>query len=112
MRISDWSSDVCSSDLYIHLMLSEGNQVTIRGFRYDDQDNFARQRRGDHHLCNTGSCAERCCDTGARCRGSAERIGHRREDRKRVVSGKRVAVRLAFGGGSVMKNKKNIIIHV
>src|SRR3546814_17746198 len=30
MRISDWSSDVCSSDLLVHLALSDGARQSVR----------------------------------------------------------------------------------
>src|SRR3546814_20665847 len=64
-------------DLYIHLMLSEGNQPTIRGFRYDDQDIFARQRRGGRYLRNARFCAKRRSGAGAGRRGCPQRFRYR-----------------------------------
>src|SRR3546814_18795417 len=68
MRISDWSSDVCSSDLHP-----------------------ARDPR-------------RLSERGARTRGVGPARGQGRGDRKRVVKGKRVSVRVALGGTRMIKN--------
>src|SRR3546814_5809907 len=34
MRISDWSSDVCSSDLVQQVVLAHGDQIEVRGLRF------------------------------------------------------------------------------
>src|SRR3546814_18641513 len=41
MRISDWSSDVCSSDLRNMNPISDRNQVNVYDFRARDVDTFA-----------------------------------------------------------------------
>src|SRR3546814_15900963 len=73
MRISDWSSDVCSSDL---------------------------------------SCTRSATSTPARSgrrpaarRSSFRRWRRARTDRKSVVSGKSVSVRVDLGGRRIIKNK-------
>src|SRR3546814_17378189 len=74
MRISDWSSDVCSSDLHDDLptALAHRGQVPCGGRRGGDQH---RQRRR-----------------------SRQREEDRPIDRKSVVSGQSVSVRVDLGG--------------
>src|SRR3546814_13959611 len=117
MRISDWSSDVCSSDL-------------IRG-SHASMD-MTKQGFGNRH--GAGTCADR---PGARScvavlraqgaaggRGSVARAAHHRQrdasdalsrvswqgrtarDRKSVVEGKSVSVRVDLGGRRFIKKKK------
>src|SRR3546814_19375091 len=109
MRISDWSSDVCSSDLQAD-----------------------RQKAGEHHQHQSGVEApethlhqavvqaqvratvaqhqkseaqrEEAVDAKQRRMGM-ERRGVQ-PDRKRDVWGKRVSVRVGFGGGRSITNKK------
>src|SRR3546814_20152700 len=78
MRISDWSSDVCSSDLGGKL-----RRQIILG-----------QRRAHPRIM-----VER--------RGKVRRRGEmaQRVDRKSVVSGKSVSVRVDLGGRSIIKKK-------
>src|SRR3546814_17113171 len=97
MRISDWSSDVCSSDLIIfcetiehvaplaHALKFIGKDTPIIGMigLYDDRsdDFYLKQLEGylmsDHVL-----------------------------DRKRVVGGKSVSVRVDLGGRRLLKKKR------
>src|SRR3546814_18461874 len=102
MRISDWSSDVCSSDLGI--------------------DRFLR-------FVTAPTCCRRLCEAGSGCERTkmshypalelliaGERLGCAgREtidvldpapDRKSVVKGKSVSVRVELGGGRQIKKKK------
>src|SRR3546814_15219556 len=79
MRISDWSSDVCSSDLL------------RAGGRRDRRRDAPGQRRG----------------AAPRRRGRRLRRGRRRTDRKSVVSGKSVSVRVDLGGRRIIKKKNN-----
>src|SRR3546814_14967136 len=104
MRISDWSSDVCSSDLIGQRILGAAlcrlveiflHRATIFGKR--------RLHRGDPQQVLGLKAVEH------------ERLGHvrafgdgtRRRDRKSVVEGKRVSVRVDLGGRRNIKNKKN-----
>src|SRR3546814_18627425 len=99
MRISDWSSDVCSSDLR------------------------ARYARSPRHQEPAGTPCRRSLNTSFFSPGAAGKLLHilveglRRElqafdhrpvgDRKSVLSGKSVSVRLAIGGRRIItKNKK------
>src|SRR3546814_16653773 len=102
MRISDWSSDVCSSDLF---------KGAVR----------CRARGG---LClfrlwpskavgHSGRAGERAA--AGRRRGCAAEYGAREDDpvavgaraRKSVVWGKSVSVRVDLGGRRIIKNKKS-----
>src|SRR3546814_11945678 len=83
MRISDWSSDVCSSDLLAVV------QLEAEPRRRDDRKVPARVGRD----------------------GLQVPVHHpgrlpRAEDRKSVVSGKSVSVRVDLGGRRIIKKKK------
>src|SRR3546814_20074387 len=78
MRISDWSSDVCSSDLEL-----------------------APLRVGDHRA-DLGTLAAGSFRDGVRERLQRQ-TGVTREDRKSVVQGKSVSVRVGLGGGRIIK---------
>src|SRR3546814_8718162 len=92
MRISDWSSDVCSSDLRRGDYLGATVQViphvtdTIKEFVQADLDGE------DFVLCEIG--------------GTVGDIESLPLDRKSVVSGKSVSVRVDLGGRSIIKQKK------
>src|SRR3546814_16004734 len=101
MRISDWSSDVCSSDL-------------------EDLDGAARERkahRGAAERRRAGRRQEGRQDAGGKAAAQAMRRAVRlalrtsdgREDRKSVVKGKGVSVRVDIGGlRSITKKNKQI----
>src|SRR3546814_18028343 len=86
MRISDWSSDVCSSDLLLeyHLRASRAGPPVA-----------PRPGGGDYEDAPPGSL-------GALHEGPAL------ADRKSVVSGKSVSVRVDLGGRRIIQ-KKNLI---
>src|SRR3546814_10961234 len=98
MRISDWSSDVCSSDL------DNANRGNL----------LARRAR------NTGRVdVDRTFGKfafGASLKGASHRFdnaantvrlgGYAPDDRKSVVSGKSVSVRVDLGGRRIFKKKK------
>src|SRR3546814_10868332 len=88
MRISDWSSDVCSSDL----------------------PTFRQQReQGEDHRRLAGAAGDQVADADHRHRrlpGPGERAprhaGELPADRKSVVVGKRVSVRIDLGGRRII----------
>src|SRR3546814_14891219 len=86
MRISDWSSDVCSSDL----------PEPARRFRHSRRRRrlppVQHRKAGRRHLSHF--------DGG---RG----LWSGRADRKSVVKGKSVSVRVDLGGRSLIKQKKH-----
>src|SRR3546814_13530307 len=104
MRISDWSSDVCSSDL-------RGRQLGLEGPRGDDRASRGALRRAVDD-------AERDLDLWRHVdpQGGAGEGGHGRprgrRDRKRDVLGKSVAVRVDLGGRSIItKNNDTLNNH-
>src|SRR3546814_11713630 len=84
MRISDWSSDVCSSDL------------GVEGLRVGDRVAYAL------HYGSYGQFM-------ALPAWKAVRIP---EDRKSVVSGKSVSVRVDLGGRRLLKKKCTLHRHI
>src|SRR3546814_11027094 len=97
MRISDWSSDVCSSDLQPHI----GGQLIVghdpvqfpaaaRMREVSPGDEHARPR----HMPGVDRIAQRHIGQTA--------IG----DRKSAVSGKSVSVRVALGGRRTITTKQ------
>src|SRR3546814_11038284 len=101
MRISDWSSDVCSSDLRTEHRRRHGITNALAGG--DDPANGMpadlRRRRRDHH--------EQRIREETRLGHSGESSGPGDEDRKSVVEGKSVSVRVDLGGRRIIKKKKN-----
>src|SRR3546814_7696650 len=85
MRISDWSSDVCSSDLDC---LGRG-RLFLAGTVADVREREGARAVKGHAL--------------ARRAGSFARL---RPDRKSVVEGKSVSVRVDLGGRRIIKKKK------
>src|SRR3546814_3175349 len=84
MRISDWSSDVCSSDLF---------ELRLFG-----------NMRVDGAISAHPSASEPGRESvGERVR---RRLAHRAADRKSVVEGKSVSVRVDLGGRSILNKKK------
>src|SRR3546814_20509369 len=100
MRISDWSSDVCSSDLNINT--AESNH-----------DNIVQT----HSYADRIETIDRAKDAGlSPCSGLIAGLGESDEqmvealfalDRKSVGEGKRVSVRVDLGGRRISKKKNN-----
>src|SRR3546814_14740558 len=90
MRISDWSSDVCSSDL----SADDSDPLDLHAFTPAPRAGGA-----------SGSSGQR-----ARAATSASPINPRPKrsalDRKSVVTGTSVSVRVDLGGSSIIKQKK------
>src|SRR3546814_11542198 len=96
MRISDWSSDVCSSDL-----------MPPMDYRIADSGMWAQH--------DGPSPAENMMDEAAfvlrksqkdRERNYSEFLARLAGDRKSVVEGKSVSVRVDLGGRRIIKQKK------
>src|SRR3546814_11157090 len=90
MRISDWSSDVCSSDLVV--AVDRGNDH-VRQLQGGDG---ARQVFGFAGIQGIGAAMAHI----------AERAAAGALDRKSGVEGKRVAVRVDLGGSRSIKKKR------
>src|SRR3546814_14183168 len=134
MRISDWSSDVCSSDLETRAdreCLTVGDEAVVAAVRIHDRQpldavplgaalgdigdaaveegRFARQARID----GIGAFMRRAAPVGGldfeplANQLAAERgIIQIAADRQSVVSGKSVSVRVDLGGRRIIKKKK------
>src|SRR3546814_3785009 len=103
MRISDWSSDVCSSDLLAGLVLGEVGQclrdrfsIALRQCSNNFRTIGAPPRRVDgHHDVEEAVLLEACFRIGV--------------DRKSVVEGKRGSVRVDHGGRRIIQKKNKTI---
>src|SRR3546814_18515288 len=109
MRISDWSSDVCSSDLGIHSAL--GVKVTgpdLRGISEltAQLETILRGVAGTRAVFGDRLTGGRYIDVDI-ARVRAAKYG----DRKSVVSGKRVSVRVELGGRRLLKKHKHTLPH-
>src|SRR3546814_15780212 len=132
MRISDWSSDVCSSDLLVQGGLCFAgceSEPQWSGWPLRRICGAGRQRsrnlyslilsiRLGHARPRLLSGSERPDEADPRrlCRTSGKDVHTRRRtqwigpsaDRKRVVSGKSVAVSVDLGGRGIIKKKKKL----
>src|SRR3546814_11562205 len=111
MRISDWSSDVCSSDLHANIYGRGTPPTTMSraGKTRTRQSVDARVEARDTVLsgCTGLSPALRKEDTMIRAAHYA-RYSSDQQDRKSVVSGKSVSVRVDLGvRRNIKKKKKN-----
>src|SRR3546814_16396582 len=96
MRISDWSSDVCSSDLYTN-----------------DKKKFSASFTNDNTVCTTVQGLVLDDAAQPEIPGTADNLARAvaggligLADRKSVVEGKRVSVRVDHGGSRIIKKKK------
>src|SRR3546814_17234683 len=105
MRISDWSSDVCSSDLSVRAQRREilrhvdreGEAARLHALAAKDQRRVAGRQIGEHRaqIWHGDDDQQRV------------EVGHAGPlDRKSVVQGTSVSVRIAIGGRRI-KNKTN-----
>src|SRR3546814_20716764 len=112
MRISDWSSDVCSSDL---LDMPAGRIVDdvaqIFEIAFEHVERAAPVQRL-HGVISVANPAEAVIPVAPPIGIFGDRRGARGDDRaglldqKSVVSGSWVAVRVSLGGSSIIKKKK------
>src|SRR3546814_13139689 len=106
MRISDWSSDVCSSDL----RCAGGDADGPGRRRRDRQGRAAVETDRQFRKWRRPYRSEGRARQGHR-RDQHPRCAHRgygRQDRKSVVEGKSVSVRLDLGGRRIIKQKTTI----
>src|SRR3546814_11400176 len=146
MRISDWSSDVCSSDLRGIAARPAGAETRPRSVArrspigrpidrrpdivveraverhgLDEEDRGEPVRGIDPEQRRRRAVPEKFADRAAiLCRRLRRRLAHRKveaesdrplarqPDRKSVVSGKSVSVRVDLGGRRIIKKKKYI----
>src|SRR3546814_17860838 len=114
MRISDWSSDVCSSDLAGLQSLHQFVQGFVLGIEFQQQFQGAAARQSElmrfigahsiaHHLRHASGNAS--CFVIAGIAVDQIILDASTRDRKRVVEGKRVSVRVSSGGRRLLTNK-------
>src|SRR3546814_12832243 len=106
MRISDWSADVCSSDLRIDSSVEPSfkhpsNQYLIYLISIRPMD-----------IGGIISPYDGKTDRRERAPSRSPRRALTTVDRKSVVSGKSVAVRVDLGGRRIITKKKNIKLNI
>src|SRR3546814_16245163 len=101
MRISDWSSDVCSSDLLAREVRGQHLEIERARARPGRELAPVIQRVGEFRIEPADALelalAEIAADLHAR-------------ERKSVVSGKSVSVRVDHGGRRIIKKKKRELL--
>src|SRR3546814_16698317 len=105
MRISDWSSDVCSSDLLAALPESDVPEAPApKPAVAASYTGLASWYGAKFHGRLTAS-GERYDMAALTAAHQTLPFGSRVRDRKSVVSGKSVSVRVDLGGRRIIKNK-------
>src|SRR3546814_21076595 len=118
MRISDWSSDVCSSDLLVEDIELEDRadrELRVGMLRGEGGDGVVVER-GDEKAGPARQRGEIGGDARETVVGHVEAgdaqaehpiVGRGAEARKSVATGKRVSVRVDLGGSRHIKKKNN-----
>src|SRR3546814_15925264 len=118
MRIMDWSSDVCSSDLVFGVAAEQGVQRQQAGQEHRhpeyagrdlcQRSRFVAQCKGEQHDYEEGEQGG-LQGVAAAAPEAAAVAGDQRFccDRKSVVTGKSVSVRVVVGGALNIKKKNN-----
>src|SRR3546814_11534025 len=110
MRISDWSSDVCSSDLYSgdRIQVCQAGCLSIRscadsvgkGSKTSARSDLA-QKKSTSRGASAATSASRSLSSGLK-----SRVEKAQKDRKSVVEGKSVSVRVDLGGRRLLQKTK------
>src|SRR3546814_19213870 len=100
MRISDWSSDVCSSDLN-----TPAGIVKFDTVKPGKTGGHARVSYGRYGTSQVEVAAGAADDSGFSVRLSG--LYQHRAERKSVVSGQSVSVRVDLGGRRIINKKTN-----
>src|SRR3546814_14133670 len=103
MRISDWSSDVSSSDLKGKAQRRDGAEAK-REEQNPPRIHPVGQAGQDRHGRDVAAVIDAADPASLGVRHPP--FGQKRRDRKSVVKGKRVSVRVDLGGRSIIKKKK------
>src|SRR3546814_14400852 len=111
MRISDWSSDVCSSDLG-----KQGSLRDARGKLLFSMVEYARKLKPRAILIENVKALQSAPNLAGKRGGVVQVLKQELEslgdkvstDRKSVVIGKRVSVRVDLGGRRLIKKKKEL----
>src|SRR3546814_17066884 len=109
MRISDWSSDVCSSDLIIKQLAGGAGFVRLlRPGRHDNRHVAARAVAAD---ADAGLVPRQPIRVRHGPVKGVFGIVPSTGDRKSVVEGKSVSVRVDLGGSRILTQKQRAHIH-
>src|SRR3546814_15934545 len=100
MRISDWSSDVCSSDL-VPTQWSRGVGTLVLVRQWVENRDTGGGHWGKPQVAETRHIVATWPDAAKQMAEAQEK-----RDRKSVVEGKGVSVSVDFGGSRIMKKKK------
>src|SRR3546814_12621090 len=118
MRISDWSSDVCSSDLYqwdsntayhFAMITPAGSGLGPFGSMVGSLDRLSASEAAAIRPRVIDVVTVKASDTVQSLAGRMAYDDYKLErlDRKSVVLGKSVSVRVDLGGRRIIKKKKN-----
>src|SRR3546814_18322503 len=103
MRISDWSSDVCSSDLRSSRLASSWRTTSVH---LTETTQGPSCRSNPSYVSSISAEPPECLE---KRHWRSSRTIRASTDRKSVVSGKSVSVRVDLGGRRIIKKKKNMI---
>src|SRR3546814_16402283 len=106
MRISDWSSDVCSSDLELAAIGAECRLELCKLLERSDHLALVADQRQRLAVGARIGIGVRGVDVDIGEVVEIAGVGRGRPDRKSVVSGKRVSVLVDLGGRRIIKTKK------
>src|SRR3546814_20086431 len=107
MRISDWSSDVCSSDLS-GLHRTTGFGLHSRTATPEQIEAFGEALSNNLNRRYAKALLEIDSNTKIKVLGETALRGGKIIDRKSVVQGKRVSVRVDLGGRRIIKKKRTM----
>src|SRR3546814_16419958 len=103
MRISDWSSDVCSSDLDVVAYPEDG---AIDGLATPESFESVRDAMKAAGVAPDEAEVTYRADNDIAVDGDTAQQVVKLLDRKRVVEGKSVSVRVVLGGRRIIKKQK------
>src|SRR3546814_17126058 len=110
MRISDWSSDVCSSDLGVSSIVGKSQKMDLN--RVDISRKHWTKKKPKNNVFDFPSIIYGHCwtsmdkNSGAGDESRTRDLNLGKVDRKRVVVGKSVSVSVDLGGRRILKKKK------
>src|SRR3546814_11446608 len=103
MRISDWSSDVCSSDLLQRRVVAAESSSRVA------QDQLQMLRREKRELQRRITLLQDDVRKAEEAVSKSRMVANEEAgDRKSVVEGKSVSVRVDIGGRRTMKKKNRV----
>src|SRR3546814_17271257 len=108
MRISDWSSDVCSSDLGSTFAQRSTNYAVFTHNSFDIVEDALTLTVGARYTHEKKTLFGDATFTNTLCPAIVNSPLQALAYRKSVVTGKSVSVRVDLGGVRIIKKKKNV----